>query len=83
MKERTVNQYKTLTVEEINDTLIKTITEIVDDYFLDQPLAQGDLLDRVEAHLFRDGIVLPGSMEDPVCRRIMAVAKKAKKEASK
>lgn len=73
-------QTRTLSLGEITDTIIEEIEGIVDGYFLDRPLARDEMLDRLETYLYRDGIVLPSQMDDPVCKKIMAIAKKAKRE---
>ncbi len=75
-----MTEYRTLTLGEIDDEIVEMIEMIVDGYFVGAPLARDEMLDRLETHLVRRGIVLPYQMDDPVCKRVIAIARKAKKE---
>lgn len=77
-----MNEVRTLTLDEIDDEVTNLIVDIVDGYFLDTPIARGEMLDRLETYLYPRGVVLPGKLDDPVCDKIIAIARKAKKQAT-
>jgi len=72
--------YDTLRLEQITSDVEDLIREIVDGYFQDERIDRMELFDRVEAWLVQDGKVLPSNMEDPVCKRVVAIARKHKRE---
>jgi len=72
--------YDTLRLEQITSDVENLIREIVDGYFQDERIDRMELFDRVEAWLVQDGKVLPSNMEDPVCKRVVAIARKHKRE---
>ena len=72
--------YDTLRLEQVTSDVEDLIREIVDGYFQDERIDRMELFDRVEAWLVQDGKVLPSNMEDPVCKRVVAIARKHKRE---
>lgn len=77
-----MSEMRTLTIDGITDEVTDLIVDIVEGWYLNDPIPRGDLLDRLESYLFPRGIVLPGQMDDPVCNKIIAIARKVKKEAT-
>ncbi len=72
--------YDTLRLEQIGSEVEDLVRDVVDGYFQDDRIDRMELFDRVEAWLVQDGKVLPSNMEDPVCKKIVAIARKHKKE---
>jgi len=73
-----VASYRTITTpSEVDERLADTIAYIVDGWYADSRLDIYDLLDRVERSANVD---LGEDTDSPVCRRVVAIARKIKKE---
>jgi hypothetical protein len=85
--------YRDLTLDEVNsDEFEDLLTTIVEGWFVDQPMGWIDLCDRVDdlasvaefeeidGRLYRLHRCTPNQQDDPVVKRIIARARKIKRE---
>ena len=57
------------------------IEEVVEGWFLDEPLRGEEFLDRLEGYTYpQQGIVFPSQMDDPVILAVLKQARKVKRE---
>lgn len=72
--------YTTLQVDQIDESVIEMIEDIVDGWYIDDKLDTYGFLDRLESWLLNRNTILPSQMDDPVIKKILRIARKYKKE---
>lgn len=81
-------RFRVLTLDDIDEGVVDIIETVVDGWFMDDPMPRDELLDRVEDMLGDDGgaprrewcLDIRDIYDDPVAKRIVAVARKYKRE---
>jgi len=68
-----------MTFEDITQEIEELIAEVVESWFVDEPLKREDFADRLENAL-PNGLCLPDKFDDPVMLRVLKMARKVKRE---
>lgn len=74
-----MSAYRTMTFEDITQDVEELIAEVVESWFVDEPINREDFADRLE-NVLPDGLCLPDQFDDPVMVRVLKFARKVKRE---
>jgi|APGre2960657423_1045063.scaffolds.fasta_scaffold365657_2 hypothetical protein len=74
-----MTEYRAMTLEDITQDVEELIAEVVESWFVDEPLNREDFADRLE-NVLPDKMCLPNQFDDPVMLRVLKLARKVKRE---
>jgi len=74
-----MSAYRTMTFEDITQDVEELIAEVVESWFVDEPLNREDFADRLE-NVLPEGLCLPNQFDDPVMVLVLKFARKVKRE---
>ena len=74
-----MSAYRTMTLEDITQDVEELIAEIVESWFVDEPLNREDFADRLE-NVLPNMMCLPSQFDDPVMMQVLKLARKVKRE---
>lgn len=74
-----MNEYRPITMGEA-ENLTDEIETIVEGWFSDEPLNREEFIDRLESFTMTRGLYFDGGWDSPIIKKVLATARKIKKE---